>query len=225
MLQLKIARPTQPLTDAWQHMPVAPRGSTAIGISLRSPQLDVFELDGLRALETLLSYPFQIIRLGAYWNRMEPTRGRLSFRDLDWQVDAAERAGKQVILCVGAVKTFGYPELFVPAHHLPRPLEEGTLVTPDTHAALLAAATSFVTHVAERYRDRAGIVAWQVEEALQKLSDEHRAALVEVHYKSRPYHEVAHELGVPVGTIKSRVYYALKAMRLALEELGWSDDV
>jgi RNA polymerase sigma-70 factor (ECF subfamily) len=69
------------------------------------------------------------------------------------------------------------------------------------------------------------LVAWQVEEALQKLSSEHRDALVEVHYKSRPYHDVAHDLGVPVGTVKSRVYYALKAMRLALEELGWSDDV
>ena len=31
-------------------------------------------------------------------------------------------------------------------------------------------------------------------------------------------------LGVPVGTVKSRVYYALKAMRLALEELGWTRD-
>jgi RNA polymerase sigma-70 factor (ECF subfamily) len=69
------------------------------------------------------------------------------------------------------------------------------------------------------------LVAWQVEEALQMLSIEHRDALVEVHYKSRPYQEVARDLGVPVGTIKSRVYYALKAMRLALEELGWSDDV
>jgi RNA polymerase sigma-70 factor, ECF subfamily len=69
------------------------------------------------------------------------------------------------------------------------------------------------------------LVAWQVEEALQKLSSEHRDALVEVHYKSRPYHDVAQDLGVPVGTVKSRVYYALKAMRLALEELGWSDDV
>src|SRR5512133_1646650 len=37
------------------------------------------------------------------------------------------------------------------------------------------------------------VLAWQVEEALQKLSTEHRAALVEVHYKSRPYHEVARE--------------------------------
>jgi RNA polymerase sigma-70 factor, ECF subfamily len=69
------------------------------------------------------------------------------------------------------------------------------------------------------------LVVWQVEEALQKLSPEHRDALVEVHYKARPYQDVAHALGVPVGTIKSRVYYALKAMRLALEELGWSDDV
>ena len=34
----------------------------------------------------------------------------------------------------------------------------------------------------------------------------------------------AQPLGVPVGTVKSRVYYALKAMRLALEELGWSSD-
>jgi RNA polymerase sigma-70 factor (ECF subfamily) len=69
------------------------------------------------------------------------------------------------------------------------------------------------------------LVAWQVEEALQKLSPDHRGALVEVHFKARPYQDVAAEMGVPVGTVKSRVYYALKAMRLALEELGWSDDV
>ena len=68
------------------------------------------------------------------------------------------------------------------------------------------------------------LTAWQVEEALRMLSDEHRAALVEVHYKGRTYGDVAVGLGVPVGTVKSRVYYALKAMRLALEELGWSND-
>jgi RNA polymerase sigma-70 factor (ECF subfamily) len=68
------------------------------------------------------------------------------------------------------------------------------------------------------------LTAWQVEEALRMLSDEHRAALVEVHYKGHAYTEVASSLGVPVGTVKSRVYYALKAMRLALEELGWSRD-
>jgi len=68
------------------------------------------------------------------------------------------------------------------------------------------------------------LTAWQVEEALRMLSDEHRAALVEVHYKGRTYGDVADALGIPVGTVKSRVYYALKAMRLALEELGWRSD-
>jgi RNA polymerase sigma-70 factor (ECF subfamily) len=68
------------------------------------------------------------------------------------------------------------------------------------------------------------LAAWQVEEALRLIGDEHRVALVEVHYKGRSYAEVAGDLGVPVGTVKSRVFYALKAMRLALEELGWAGD-
>jgi RNA polymerase sigma-70 factor (ECF subfamily) len=68
------------------------------------------------------------------------------------------------------------------------------------------------------------LVAWQVEDALRRLSGVHRAVLIEVHYNSRPYSEVAAQLGVPVGTVKSRLFYALKAMRLALDELGWSDD-
>lgn len=68
------------------------------------------------------------------------------------------------------------------------------------------------------------LATWQVEEALRRVADEHRVALVEVHYKGRPYAEVAADLNVPVGTVKSRVFYALKAVRLALEELGWTDD-
>jgi RNA polymerase sigma-70 factor, ECF subfamily len=68
------------------------------------------------------------------------------------------------------------------------------------------------------------LVAWQVEEALDKISPEHREALLEVHTKGRSYAEVAAERGVPVGTIKSRVFYGLKALRLALEELGWNDE-
>lgn len=68
------------------------------------------------------------------------------------------------------------------------------------------------------------VVSWQVEEALRRLSREHRAVLIETYYRGRPYEAVASELGIPVGTVKSRVYYALKALRLALDELGWSAD-
>jgi RNA polymerase sigma-70 factor (ECF subfamily) len=67
------------------------------------------------------------------------------------------------------------------------------------------------------------LTAWQVEEALAGLGDDHRRALVEVHWRGRPYSEVAADLGVPEGTVKSRVYYGLRAMRDALEAQGWRD--
>ena len=60
--------------------------------------------------------------------------------------------------------------------------------------------------------DRA-LTSWQVETALAELDDDHRRVLVEVHWRGRPYHEVADDLGIPAGTVKSRVYYGLRAMR------------
>jgi len=67
----------------------------------------------------------------------------------------------------------------------------------------------------------AALVSWQVEEGLRRLGADHRQILVETYYRARPYAEVASELGIPEGTVKSRVYYALRALRLALEEMGW----
>jgi RNA polymerase sigma-70 factor, ECF subfamily len=65
------------------------------------------------------------------------------------------------------------------------------------------------------------LVAWQVEEAMRRIGEDHRRVLLETHFKARPYAEVAEEMGVPEGTIKSRVYYGLKALRVALEEIGY----
>jgi RNA polymerase sigma-70 factor, ECF subfamily len=65
------------------------------------------------------------------------------------------------------------------------------------------------------------LLSWQVEEALRRIGDQHRRVLVETYYRGRPYAEVAVELGVPEGTVKSRVYYGLRALRNALEELGY----
>jgi RNA polymerase sigma-70 factor (ECF subfamily) len=66
--------------------------------------------------------------------------------------------------------------------------------------------------------------SWQVEEALRQLSDDHRVAVVEVHLRARSYEEVGHELGIPAGTVKSRVYYGLKALKTALIDQGWNDE-
>ncbi|MGH3533327.1 MAG: beta-galactosidase [Pseudonocardiaceae bacterium] len=151
-----------------------PRGSTLLGISFRPRQVETLGLDFQESLRTLLAYPFQFIRLGAYWNQVEPTPGRFCPDELDRQIDAAEQAGKQIIVCVGPVKTFGYPEFFVPDHHLRRPLREGALVEPADHRSLLDTGIAFVTRIVERYRDRKAIIAWQVEhEAVDPLGMEH----------------------------------------------------
>jgi RNA polymerase sigma-70 factor (ECF subfamily) len=59
-----------------------------------------------------------------------------------------------------------------------------------------------------------------VADALQALSQEHRAVIVETYYRGRTVAEAATELGIPPGTVKSRCYYALRALKLALAERG-----
>jgi hypothetical protein len=172
--EIRIKRAAQSLTEAWRDAPISPRWSTLLGISFRSPQVAALGLEAQPTLEALLAYPFHIIRLGAYWNRIEPAPGVFDHHGLDWQVEAAARAGKQIILCVGALKTFSYPEFFAPAHLLARPLPEHTLISPATHPSLLAAALEFVGRIVDRYKDHQGIVAWQVEhEAVDPLGFEH----------------------------------------------------
>ena len=70
--------------------------------------------------------------------------------------------------------------------------------------------------------DRA-VASWQVETALAELDEDHRRVLVEVHWRGRPYEDVARDLGIPAGTVKSRVYYGLRAVRSTLEAQGWRD--
>jgi RNA polymerase sigma-70 factor, ECF subfamily len=67
--------------------------------------------------------------------------------------------------------------------------------------------------------DRA-LVSWEVADALSTLRFEHRSVLLETYYRGRSVAEAARVLGVPEGTVKSRTYYALRALRLALEERG-----
>jgi hypothetical protein len=183
--EVRIARASRPLTDAWRETQIEPRGSTKLGISFRPPQIDALGLDAKETLRALLAHPFQLIRLGAYWNRMEQEPGQFQTEELDWQIDAAERAGKEIIVCVGAVKTFSYPEFFVPAHRLVTPLREGALIGPPANSPLLDAATAFVTKVVERYRSHPAIVAWQVEhEAVDPLGVEHSWRLAEAFVKT-----------------------------------------
>jgi RNA polymerase sigma-70 factor (ECF subfamily) len=68
------------------------------------------------------------------------------------------------------------------------------------------------------------LVSFQVEEALRRLTEPHRTALVEVYLRGRPAREVGAALGIPEATVRTRVFYGLKALRLVLDEMGWVDE-
>lgn len=61
--------------------------------------------------------------------------------------------------------------------------------------------------------------SWVVEEALRRIGVDHRDATVQTYLLDRSYDEVAIELGIPTSTLRSRVFYGLKALRVVLEEL------
>jgi RNA polymerase sigma-70 factor (ECF subfamily) len=84
---------------------------------------------------------------------------------------------------------------------------------PETGDAVLAAVPSLdeLEHTLDRI-----VVA----DALESLSAEHRAVIIETYYRGRSVAEAAGILGIPAGTVKSRSYYALRALKLALAERG-----
>ena len=75
-----------------------------------------------------------------------------------------------------------------------------------------------------RSTDRTGATTWRpsferdrLERAFRRVSPEQSAIFVLHHYVGLTLPEVADELGVPLGTVKSRLHYATQALRAALD--------
>jgi RNA polymerase sigma-70 factor (ECF subfamily) len=56
--------------------------------------------------------------------------------------------------------------------------------------------------------------------ALEGLSPEHRSVLVELYYRGRTVNETAAVLGIAPGTVKSRTYHAVRALRTTFGQSG-----
>jgi RNA polymerase sigma-70 factor (ECF subfamily) len=64
------------------------------------------------------------------------------------------------------------------------------------------------------------LVAHEVSDALQAISAEHRAVVHALYAEDMSVAQAAAALGIPEGTVKSRAYYGLRALRAACEERG-----
>jgi RNA polymerase sigma-70 factor (ECF subfamily) len=64
------------------------------------------------------------------------------------------------------------------------------------------------------------MLGWQVAVALERLSPEHRQMIRLAHFQGMTMREIAERCDMPVGTVKSRTWYALRSLRLVLEEMG-----
>ena len=73
--------------------------------------------------------------------------------------------------------------------------------------------------VGEESIERA-LLGWQVASALERLTPEHRQVIQLAHFQGLRLREIAEQTGLPLGTVKSRISYALHGLRLALEEMG-----
>ena len=64
------------------------------------------------------------------------------------------------------------------------------------------------------------LLSWVVADAILTLTPEHRSVVLECYYRGASVAQAAQRLGIPEGTVKSRTHYALRALRLALQEMG-----
>jgi RNA polymerase sigma-70 factor (ECF subfamily) len=56
--------------------------------------------------------------------------------------------------------------------------------------------------------------------AMSELSEDHRAVIVRAYYQGQSVGQIAHALQIAEGTVKSRLHYAVRALRLNLQEMG-----
>jgi hypothetical protein len=111
-----------------------------LGVDWKQAYLAMFDDLGIRE-----------IRLPAYWDEIEPSRGTYDFSDLDWQIDAASQRGVKVILAAG-FKLPRWPECYEPTW-------ASKLSVADADRARLAMIAAVVRH----FQGQSAVVEWQIE--------------------------------------------------------------
>lgn len=149
-------------------VPCAQAQSLRLGTTFSRKQCAYLGLDWQETYRAILDFPFDIIRLGAYWDEIEKTEGDFDFKDLDWQIKEAAERGLSVVLTVG-IKAPRWPEYHIPGWVLHQSkIVCGATVSKDKD--IQKKALIFLEEVVKHYHDESGIQYWQVEnEALNRF--------------------------------------------------------
>jgi RNA polymerase sigma-70 factor (ECF subfamily) len=91
-------------------------------------------------------------------------------------------------------------------HHL-------SLDDENEHREIASPAATALEDMEENERKRL------VRAAIDRLSEDHREIIVLKNFKEHSYKEIADLLGIPIGTVMSRLFYARQALRVVIEEM------
>ena len=138
-----------------------------IGTTFSKKQCDYLDLDWREMYLRTMKEKFDIIRLGAYWDEIEPEADKYDFTILDWQIEQAKENNIPVLLTVG-MKAPRWPEFFIPDWVMEKvDLHFGQDVAKSGY--LRYRTLKFIQAVVEHYKDEKIIQYWQVEnEALDR---------------------------------------------------------
>ena len=137
---------------------------------------------------------------------------RLILRDADRAEDAVQEA---LVRCWRDLRTLRDPERFEAWLH--RLLLH--TISNEARRNRRLTATVVVLRGEPRQADETGLVANrdELERVFGRLSIEHRTIVVLHYYLGFTVEEAAAVIGIPVGTAKSRLHYAMEALRAALD--------
>ncbi|MFF5722532.1 sigma-70 family RNA polymerase sigma factor [[Kitasatospora] papulosa] len=105
------------------------------------------------------------------------------------------------------------PWLFTVARNLVIDHHRARKVRPSEHMAVEELDTS-------RDSTASAIDAHAVSQALAELNEQQRSVICLMYYLECSVAQAAEHLGIPAGTVKSRAFYAVRALRKALEKQG-----
>ncbi len=146
-------------------MPAQSRAATTVepanvGFTFSERQAGYLDISWQQAFEAAMNLSPNMVRLGAYWDSIEPTPGKYDFSNLDWMLDHVP-AQSSVMLTVG-MKAPRWPEYFLPQWLRSQvKVPKGGDIAQDQRVR--AEALRFISQVVQHERGRANIKFWQVE--------------------------------------------------------------